>query len=691
MLGDVNEVIIDVAEILRAPRRLTVSQAAEQYIWLDVPGGYNGPWKNDLPYYMVEPANCLTDRKFQATIFAGPAQCAKTQALVDNWAAHTIICDPCDMMIVQTAKDTARDFSKRRIDRIIASTPELKKRLRGGGSDDNTHDKIFKAGNILSLGWPTKNQLAGKAIPKMCLTDYDRMEDKIDGEASAFILSFNRTKTFLSRGMTMAESSPSKPITDPKWKPSTPHEAPPTAGILGLYNQGDRRRLYGQCPHCKEYFSPSISIDAFVIPEIKDLSEAAINAELICTNCGQGISQLTNDSGTTDARIFKKSGIWLKEGQTIDCNGVKHGKGLKSRRASFWMPGWFAGFQPWNDIIYNYLNAKADYDRTGEETDLQGVVNTDIGGAYLPLAFKNSGVDADELSERAIEIEKYLVPEGVRFLVGTADVQKNRFVVQVIGYGVGLQSWLVDRYSIAISDRLDDSGEGEPLNPAGYLEDWDVLEKKLIIRTYELDDGSGRLMPLKISMCDSGGNKDDHTNSTVTKNAYEFWRKLKKKGKHRNFHLIKGRSTGPSVERSFPDSSNRKDRNSGSRGDVPVQLLHSNILKDMVAADLDRATSGPGYLNFPQWLKKWFFQELTAEIRTAKGWINKAKKRNEAFDLYCYGRAACKILKADVIDWENPPAWARDWDNNPDIIDPNDNEADKPPVAKRGRGTRFRF
>jgi phage terminase large subunit GpA-like protein len=684
-LADVGDAIADVAEILKPPRRLTVAESAEKYIWLDIPGGYNGPWKNDLPYYMVEPAACLTDRKIQAVIFAGPAQSAKTQVLVDNWFAHNVICDPTDMMIVQTAKDTARDFSKRRIDRLINSTKALKSRLRGGGSDDNTFDKVFKAGNILSLAWPTKNQLAGKAIPKMALTDYDRMDDNVDGDGPAFTLAFNRTKTFLSRGMTMAESSPSKPILDPKWKPKTAHEAPPTKGILGLYNTGDRRRLYGQCPHCEEYFTPKISIDAFFIPDLPDLSEAALNAELICTECGTGISQLNND-----ARTFKKSGIWLKEGQRISKTGVISGEGLKSRRASFWMPGWFAGFQPWDAIIYNYLTAKYEHDRTGEEEGLQGVVNTDIGGAYLPLMYKNSGVDADTLADRASEYNKYLVPKGVRFLVGTADVQKNRFVVQVIGYGVGLENWLVDRYSIAFSERTDDNGELAPLNPAGYLEDWRVLEQKMIGRTYELDDGSARLMPVKIVLCDSGGSKDDYSNSTVTKNAYDYWRLLRKKGKHQHFHLIKGRATGPSVEKTFPDSSNRKDRNSGARGDVPVQMLNSNTLKDIVAADLERSVPGAGFMNFPHWLKKWFYQEVTAETRTAKGWENKAKKRNEAFDLYTYGRAGCKILKADRIDWQSPPAWARDWDDNIDIIDPSDKAQDTGPV-KKARGTRFRF
>lgn len=678
-------IINECAEILKPPRRLTVPQASEKYVKLDTPGGYSGPWKNDLPYYMVEPANCLTDRKFTGVIFAGPAQCAKTQMLVDNWMAHTVICDPADMMIVQTAKDTARDFSKRRIDRAILASPELAKRLRTGGSNDNTFDKFFKAGNILSIGWPTKNQLAGKAIPKMCLTDYDRMADDVDGDGPAFILCENRTKTFLSRGMTMAESSPSKPILDPKWKPKTPHEAPPTKGILELYNSGDRRRLYGHCPHCGEYFFPLASVDAFFIPDIPDVSEAAGSAELICTECGQGISQIKNED-----RAFKKSGIWLKENQIITSNGDIIGQGLQNRRASFWMPGWFAAFQSWEKILYNYLTAKATYERTGEEEALKGVVNTDIGAPYLPVAMTNQGADADDIADRAVDYEKYKVPSGVRFLIATVDVQKNHFIVQVIGYGKELESWLVDRYKIAFSNRTDDEGEFEPLNPAGYLEDWDVLIEKVINRTYELNDGSGRHMAMKNTLCDSGGSKDDYSTSTVTKNAYDFYRRCVKKGIAHKFALVKGRTTGKSVERTFPDSSNRSDRNSGARGDVPLLMLNTTNLKDMVAANLQRSESGSGFMNFPSWVKSFFYQELVAEIRTPKGWTNPARKRNEAFDLYTYGIAGCKQLKAETIDWANPPSYAKEWDSNTEVTNPNE-EAKPKNRVNNARSVRFRL
>lgn len=66
----------------------------------------------------------------------------------------------------------------------------------------------------------------------MALTDYDRFPEDVDGEGDAFSLASKRTTTFMSLGMTLVESSPGREITDTRWKPSLPHEAPPTTGIL---------------------------------------------------------------------------------------------------------------------------------------------------------------------------------------------------------------------------------------------------------------------------------------------------------------------------------------------------------------------------------------------------------------------------------------------------------------------------
>ncbi|MGU0017016.1 phage terminase large subunit family protein [Escherichia coli] len=95
-------------------------------------------------------------------------------------------------------------------------------------------------------------------LPVCRLTDYDRFPENIDSEGDGFSWPQNVPPHVLSAGMTLVESSPGRDICDSKWRRKSPDEAPPTTGILSLYNRGDRRRWYWPCPHCGEYFQPAM-------------------------------------------------------------------------------------------------------------------------------------------------------------------------------------------------------------------------------------------------------------------------------------------------------------------------------------------------------------------------------------------------------------------------------------------------
>lgn len=673
-----DQALRDTAEILRPPRRLTVPEAAEQYVYLDIPGGYSGPWSNDLPHYMVEPAECLTSRKYEAVIFVGPAQSGKTQMLVDNWVAHTATADPADMMVVQTAQDVARDFSRRRIDRLIDNSPALKARAMPGHAD-NTFDKMWRSGAILNIGWPSKNQLAGKAIGKMALTDYDRMPEDVGGEGAPFFLAMKRTTTFLSRGITMAESSPSKPVLDPRWKPRTPHEAPPSRGILGIYNTGDRRMLYGQCQHCGEYWAPSPGPDAMWLPEEGGPEERARQVGLVCTECGAV-------NGAEHERTIKRSARWSREGQSIDRHGQRHGEGTQSRRASFWMQGWFAGMNSWESIAYNYLTALDTYERTGDEEPLKNSHNVDMAAAYVPVAQREDRAGIEWLEERREPLERYVVPDRAAFLTASVDVQGGqnaRFVIQVHAHGPHQEQWIVDRYDLLHSEREGPDGEPAPIDPAGHPEDWDLLTEKVVQSTYRTTDLDQELRVRMVAV-DTGGEDG------VTENALAWYRGLKSEGLHGRVALVKGASTrtAPRLRRTYPDTSSRNNRKA-SRGDVPVWMINTDQLKDAVWGALQRDESGPGYIHLPEWLGSWFFDELIAETRTDKGW-KKVRRANEAFDLAVYNRAAALLLGVEKIDWDSPPPWARR-DSHSDAVTPEQRRQQKPQQQRRGRQPRMRM
>lgn len=667
----IEEMIAASAAGVRPPERLTVAQAAEKYRFLNNPGSYVGPWDNKIAPYLVEPMEVLTSDEFTGMIFAGPARTGKSD-MAFNWIGYTAKCDPADMMMVNMTINTARDWSQKDLRRMFRHSKEIGALVAPGRQNLSTHSVRFMSGMHLLIKWPTITELSGKTSPRNWLFDYDRMPESVDGEGSPYDLTAKRAQTFGQYGMTVAESSPGWEIENPNWMPSSPHEAPPTRGILALYNRGDRRRYYWRCPHCRTPFEPDFKL--LVIPDSTDMIEAAEATVLACPHCG-GVMWHDGKDGVPGKHEMNQPGNarWVKDGTIWLPDGSVSGKPYRSDIASFWMKGPCAAFMDWRGLVLKYLKAEQEYERTGSQEALKTTVNTDQGLPYTPKMLE-TGRLPELLKARAVTLPEKTIPEGVRFLEAAIDVQKNRFEVQVMGFGVGGDITIIDRFAIRKSKRLDDDGERWPVNPGSYLEDWYLLIDEVILKSYPLDDDSGRRMSIKIIGCDSGGR------AGVTSNAYNFWRLLRDgpddehplaenwtSGLHKRFWLTKGAShkSAPRLQTSYPDSE-RKDRNAGARGDVPVLFINTDLVKDSLNQMLERRTPGGGMINFPKWLPDEFYSELCVEVRTPKGWQNPKSLRNEAWDLLVYAIALSlhRDVRLEHLSWDDPPGWASDWDDN---------------------------
>lgn len=649
----------------RPPKRVTVAEGATESLYIRQPGGYTGPWSCDETPYMVEPMNECASRTQEAVCFVGPARTGKTMGLLDGWMAYAVTCDPGDMLIVQMTQDKARDFSKTRVDRAIRYSPPLKAMMSVKGQDDNTHDKMFRNGMWLKIAWPTVSQLSSSDYRYVALTDYDRMPDDIDGEGAAFSLGLKRTTTFLSRGMCVVESSPGRDITDPNWTPATPHEAPPVSGVLGIYNRSDRRRWYWPCPHCEEYFEAKPGLALFNLPRDDTLLEMVRTADIdalaieysrvVCPNNGCVIDK-------THKHNMNLRGKWLAEGQSIGPDGVIHGTAPGSTIAGFWLGGVAAAYQSWTSLVARYLQGLREYALSGSELVLQTTANTDQGIPYTSRLLLESKLGSNDPQGRKDKsLERFIVPDDARFICASVDVQGGssaRFVVQVHAIGVNQEQWPIDRYAITDSKRVGVDGGFAPVDPASYPEDWDMLTDMVVNATYRLSSEE-KEMRIKMIAVDTGGEDG------VTDKAYDWYRRLRRDGLHGRVMLVKGASTktAPMIRESMVGGRTR-----GDKGDIPLYLLNTNLLKDMVSTSVKRVKAGAGFMHFPNWLPKAFFDELGAEVRQKNGTWSKIRKRNEAFDLAAYIRAACLRLGVDKIDWISPPTWAESLDRNSDVI-----------------------
>ena len=623
------------------------------------------------------PVRCILVDNTSHLFLAGEGMVAthNTEGLITGWLTHTVINDPGDFAIFHMSQEKAREFSKTTIDRALRNSEKLKKLLSTSAHADNTHDKSFRHGMWLRIGWPTVNNMSGSTYRFTALTDYDRMPDDIDGEGAAFGLALKRVQTFNSRGMCMAESSPGRDIVDPHWSPATAHEAPPVGGILGLYNMSDRNRLYWKCHDCYEWFEAAPGLGLFCLPAEIDLIEEvrSINLEsmadhyarIVCPHCG-------SIHTPKQKKVLNERARWLVDGTSLDRHDELHGDALNSTIAGYWLGGVAAAFQTWRSIIIRYLQALRQYSLSGMEEALKNTYNVDQGLPYISRHLVEAGAkDGDPKDRPDKTLERFVVPDWTRLVIASVDVQggaKARFDVQVHAIGPHGEQSLVNRFAIKDSRREGMGQEWAPIDPARYVEDWDRINEEVVKSTYRTSTEDKEIR-VRMTVVDSGGE------AGVTEKAYQWMRKCRREKLTQRVMLYKGDGNlkAPLVAERMLGGRNRNEK-----GDVPVYVCNSNMLADIISSNLRRIAPGPGYYHFPEpkstknpkgWLPDSFFDELNAEVRGEDGKWVQVKARNESFDHCKMIQAAYIRLGCDKIrDWSNAPPWAAPVEVNSEVI-----------------------
>lgn len=670
---------------LRPPNRVSISTGAASNLVIKQTGGAASQWSPNETPYMVEPMDMLASRQDDSVILIGPARTGKTAGMLLGWMAHNVVNDPGDMLFIQMSKDKAREFSKTDVDRAIRHSDNVRNMLSGRAVDSNTFDTMFRHGMWLRIAWPTVGNVSSSTYRYTACTDYDRIEnaENVDGEGPLFDLMKKRTTTFLSRGMSLVESSPGYPLTDPAWKPATAHEAPPTGGILNLYNRSDRRRWYWQCPDCYEHFEAAPGLGLFNLPKDEQLLEevrtldipamAQKFARVICPHCACIIESKMK-------KPMNDRGFWVPDNVHVDRDRVFHGEPMQSTSKGYWLGGVAAAYQNWRSLIENHLYGLRDYALTGSEEKLKQTTNTDQGAPYLSRHLAEAYGTAGKPQDRAESgTQRNVVPPETRCVLVSVDVQggvRSRFIVQVHAVGPHMEQWLVNRFEILLSKRPGMGQEFAPIDPAKYPEDWDVLTDQLLLATWKTPTEGHEIMATRV-VVDSGGE------AGVTQQAYAWYRRIKALGMAPRVRLYKGGSDkkAPIIKESLVGRAKGK-------GDIPLLNCNPNLLSDAVDAGIKREVGGAGYIHFPQakhatlnpsgWLPQAFFDELEAEVRGKDGVWRQIRKRNESFDLCRMIRAGLLSLRIDEIkDWDKVPAWLAPLDKNSAVVSKEDRRAMK--------------
>jgi phage terminase large subunit GpA-like protein len=574
--------IADVTAYATPPPRLTVSEWADEYRRLpETSAARGGRWHTKDTPYLRGVMDAILEPGVRKIAVMKAAQLGGSEAL-HNIVAYFIVYDPCPMLFVHPTMKVAQEWSKERLADMIRTTDALNDVV----DPDSTLDFKQFAGGFLALGGAnTPNTFARRAARLAIGDDVDRFPAVVGEEGDPAALLEKRTRTFLD-GVSLFVSTPTLA----------------KGRIDSLFKHSDQRRYMLSCPACghTDWTTWSDVAHFFVAYDGND----AQTARLVCPNCEARHAEPAR-------RRMVLAGRW-------QATAVSSEQGL----VGFHLPAMVStlGDVTLSRLVEQWLSAR----ELGKES-LRVFINTvlaegweDRGARMNPHGLMSRREDYGQDAE---------VPPGVAILTAGVDVQENRFELQVMGWGLAGERWVIDWRAI----------NGDPRKPETRAALLDALERRYT-------HAQGPLLGIRAVCVDTGYATDD---------IYDFVLAYQSKGIFATKGFA-GRSGEPMVGKA-----NEKRR--GRRG-RPVRLYPVNVddAKGEVVSALGVLEPGPGFIHFPLQLDtidEEYFAQLCAEhketryngagVATHAVWVLD-RDRNEALDTAVLCLAAFKILNPNV-------------------------------------------
>ena len=394
---------------LTPPPRLTVAEWADAHRLLGSFSAEPGPYRTDRTPYAREPMERLSSSdRCRTVILMWGAQTGKSE-IGNNWMGYTIDHDPVPTILMQPTVETAQDYSRVRIDRMIADCPRLLEKCgpqksRSGAS--TLGRKGFPGGFLKIVGSNAPAQLASTPAARAFVDEVDRCSTDAGGEGDSVALLRKRMRTFPRAKMLMTST--------PTIKGASRVEAE--------FTRTGQRYYWVPCPHCGH-------MDRLTFERLTWTDGNPLTAHMVCGGCGGRIED-------RHKATMLPGGEWRPEFPELE-TGDAYGYHLSSLYAPV---GWSDA--SWPAIARDFMEAKDD------PKLLKTFVNTTLAETWDE--FQGDDFEDADLQARC---ERYAaeVPAGVAVLTAGADVQIDRIEVEVVGWGPGEESWSID-YAVLPGD-----------------------------------------------------------------------------------------------------------------------------------------------------------------------------------------------------------------------------------------------
>ncbi len=591
---------------LRPPPKLSLSQWADRHFRLSAESSADpGKWTT-LPYQRGI-MDAITDPAVERVSVMKSARVGYTKG-INAAIAYFMAADPCPILVVQPTVETAKIFSKEEIAPMLRDVPALAGLVKQGSvksSANSITHKTFPGGLLSMVGANSGSGLRMVSRRAVFGDEVDGWPASAGADGDPVKLAEKRAENYWNRKLVFG---------------STPLVAG-ASRIEELFLAGDRRRYYVPCPHCghKDFLRFRMRDDetelagGHVMRWPEGQPEAAC---FVCRECGCLIDE-------THKAAMIEAGEWRAEREF-------------RKHASFhiWAAYSLSPNTTWGQIAAEFIEAKK------RPETLRTFINTMLGETWKELG---EAPDWDRLYERRETYPIGTVPAGVVVLTAGADVQKDRIVVEVVGWAPTKENWSIEILELRGDTSLEVTEPGSP---------WAKLDE-VLARTFPGADGINR--EIAMLAVDSGYNTQI---VYAWARGHAMTRVIACKGVAGARMLV----GAPSLV----DVTIRGRRMSRGYRMWPIGV-------DLAKAELygwlrlRRGSSGapPGFCHFPEYGEE-FFAQLTAEHlvtvvvrrtgRTRLEWQVLPNRENHHLDARVLARAAAAVLGIDRMARPPRPA-----------------------------------
>lgn len=571
-------------------------------------------------------------RAHKRVVMVVSAQSGKTESFMDIMGQRLDV-QPVPIIYVGPSKQFLAEQFEPRIEDLMLNTC-LRDRLAPDSKQTKTRKFINGVPLRLAHGG---SSTAMKSDPfGLALTDeVDEMVSNLRGQGNPVGLVDARGDTYADFVHAIT-STPSEGSTETEideesglefWAQSDPEDIKST--VWRLFLSGTMNHWAWPCPHCHEYFIPRFSCLAWEKPLSSNGRElpstaslAKRTAHLVCPCCG-GIIEEGRDGSTKS--WMNERGRYVAPGQTVDVDGTVLGLPPESWTDSYWVSGLASPFVSWGDRAARYVEAV----RSGDPGAVQSVRNQGFGELWAPGA--GNAPEWEEVHQCAINTYKMgEVPEEARVLTLACDVQKDRLIYGVRGWGAGGTSWLIEAEEIFGSTE--------------EMEVWDSLAD-VLMSTY---DG----LPIRLGLVDSGF-RPGKTDIVPEHRVYAFARRFRDR-----VRATKGSST----QMRKPITSSKIDVRLDGReikGGLELIRLDTDYVKSWVMQKVRWDRDAPGAWFLPKDVNEDYCRQIVSESRVGNPggkvqWIRKSKD-NHFLDVEAMQAAASIMLNLSKLRDGPPP------------------------------------